>query len=312
MSYKVSDTIMTLNDLGIFSLLKQEKYTANELSTKLMINIDPLEVLLELLVTVSVLEKENKLYCLPKNFHGVLPMIEMERQQRAWHYNNNSLHKILTTENRFDCMDDLSNNKEIFQNYFKSMEASTRAIALNIVRLSKLSNGIKIMDIGGGDGSLSMSISNYINNCEYLVIDRDASKELFNRRIKLDNSNIKMRFLPDDLIEPQHLFSTINDYDTIILSNILHLLPSIAIENILTKILKNSSSNTKIIIYDQFIDKSNELTASDFMVVDWLLCKSKFNYTVDEFADQLKSYGYNNVKTYKPNTLSGKLIVAEL
>lgn len=305
---KVSDALLALSETGVLDMLDREAQTAADLAARAGLQQAFLVRLLDLLARAALLEREGPAWRLSDGVGTMLAFLRLEARLRRRHVSNDSLVKALRTGRGFDPMDEADDN--LRGDFFTAMSSATRSVAAHMVRAARFRPGTKFVDLGGADGSLAMRIAALVPGSRFTVVDRRASQPFFNRATI--GMSDRFTFVPADLSAPCDFKDILSDANTVILSNLLHLLNAGRRRELLTQILKAGAIGSGVVVYDQFLSASVDLDAAHFMVVDWVNCGVAFDLTPEQLADELREIGYANTACCRFDTLSGAFVSASI
>ncbi|XOV80933.1 MAG: class I SAM-dependent methyltransferase [Aestuariibacter sp.] len=312
MSYKASDVIDVALRLGIIDNLKETPRTTEQLANQTSCDADYLGTLLDFMVRIDVLQKQQEQYAISESFSTMGPLILLENETRKWHAQNDSLYKVMTTGLPQDPMN--SPSEKLLEIYNLALSNYKRSLALNIFRHNLVSKQSHFIDLGGADGALASELVRLNSIAFATVIDRPHAEPAFQRRItahKITN----MRFIGADLNELD-LASVKTDAPSVIcLSNVAHLLDLPARQALWKRILETLEDNAIFVMYDQFAQPSRkenesfaELTAADYMIIDWLKCAANYDLTVGQQVKEIESCGFKMLENHPINVGGGAII----
>lgn len=308
MAYKLSDAIMQLENLGVLKYLASRPSSANQVCEDLSLHQQSVSTLLDLLVVANIVDFEDEIYSLPSTSKSALPMLRLETRIREWHYANQSIRKVLETGQGSNPLDQFK-DQQYLEHYQLSLSAFARALALNIVRNTDVSNAIHIVDLGGADGSLVFHLQKILANANFTVVDRMEVESSFEQLFYKHNARPQFKFVANDILSMKGLDAEIGSSDTVIISNVLHLFTFKDVDSILRTLFRLMPKKSKLIIYDQFV--SNKLiNAEKLMVVDWANIGSRFDYNEAKICQLLNNVGFDDIWHKRSKTLSGALIGA--
>ena len=309
MAYKMSDAILTLSDLGALDIMSNQPLSSKDVASELNLFSSALKPLLDLLVSGNVLECIQDKYALTTKAVTSLPMIKLEAKLRRWHFDNNSLAKILKTGIGSDPIVAVK-DKKLFDTYFDAMAHSIRSVALHMLHFTRLNESRNVVDLGGADGALVEQFSKFLpKDAVFTVVDRDTAMPFFKKRFTDLKEKDKFQFIAQDLTASlSDLSELINEADAVILSNVLHLI-STNNRNILLKMLCDCmKKKAKLVVYDQFVSTMSKTDAAGFMVVDWVNCGSLFDLNESDLVVSLEKSRLIKAKASRFPKLPGAIV----
>ena len=310
MAYKISDALMTLSDLGVLDRLSQAPTSVDELAIELKWPVGPLSLLFDLLVSVRVLECIDKVFFVPSATKAVLPVMKMESQVRKWHERNQSLQTMVTSGVAADPLEQIE-DVDFLENYQRAMAASSRALALHIFRFAGVSPRGKFLDIGGADGALAEQMAGFMGDADFCIVDRSPVEIHFERRMTTLRNRDRFKFIAEDITQPKKLMVELSVADTVIISNVLHLLSSKKVRELLETIQLNMKQGGRLVIYDQFLDPS-QFSAANLMVIDWINLGAEFNLTDSDMSKIITDIGFAEVTSMRFPLIPGAIVCATI
>lgn len=315
MAYKVSDALFALSQTGVLEVLAKEPCDSNQLNE--ITGLDPaaLSVLLYILSDAGVLERDGEdVFSLPASAAKLLPVIRLEDKMRQWHQQHASLKNALTTGKGSDPMDQ-NPDADTVSIYKEAMANANRAVALHMRRflLPSINGPLKIVDLGGADGSLLCTMSRTLKAAEFCVVDRAHMRSFFDKRIESIDSPQRFTFIGGDLVEPATYARALSTATAVIVSNVIHLLNDNQIGTLCQTLYENLPKGARILIYDQMPSSEKApLDVPRLMTLDWLNCGTLFKLTAEEMTLRLTKIGFQKTQITKLSGLPGTLITCDM
>ena len=315
MAYKVSDALFELFKTGVLEVLAKDPCDAHRLHEITGLDQSALSILLHILYDAGILEqnKENAFY-LPAPADRLLPVIQLEDKMRQWHYQHASLKNALSTGKGIDPMDQ-NPDSAMVAIYQEAMANASRAVALHMRRFLPLINSgpLKIVDLGGADGSLLCAMSRTLKEAEFCIVDRAHMRPFFENRLERVDSPQRFSFIGGDLVDPGTYAEVLRTASAVIISNVIHLLNNSQIDVLCQTLYETLPRGARVLFYDQM--PSSEKAPVDvprLMTLDWLNCGTFFNLTAEEMVQRLAEIGFQETKIIKPTGLPGTIIACDM
>lgn len=314
MAYKVSDAVFALSQTGVLDQLAKQPSDPDTLSERTGLNPAALGILLHILHDAGIVERDAAdIFSLPASAAGLLPVIRLEDKMRQWHHQHASLNKALATGTGNDPMDHHP-DADTVSIYKEAMANASRTVALHLRRfLPSPNNGsMKIVDLGGADGSLMCTMSRTLKAAEFCVVDRDHMRPFFEKRIQSVDSPRRFSFIGRDLNDPATYTEALRSAAAVIVSNVLHLMNDNQIARLCQTLYENLPPGARVLFYDQM--PSSEQAPVDvprLMTLDWLNCGTLFKLTAEEMAARLTEIGFQKTRIINPPGISGTLITCD-
>jgi len=309
--YKASLALFALLEVGVLEKLAEKKCSASTLARELELSQEVIEPTLKLMSTLGVLEQDESGFSIVPATVTLLPLLSLESFLSHKHIKLDSLIQLMQSGKGRDPMAE-DNIQEVLPKYLSAMAVATRYLAPYLVHFGNLRNRIRLLDLGGADGSLVLAMSRLIQDFEAIVIDRPQVKNAFQERTSSTGHAERFRFVADDLKSPQKLTYELSKVNTILLSNILHLLSVEERLKLLSLIEKQGQSGARILVYDQFLSPEAKIDSTLFMMVDWLLCGYRFDITEQSFAEELSELGFVSISYKRTSALPGAIVFAKI
>ena len=151
-----------------------------------------------------------------------------------------------------------------------------------------------LVDLGCGPGSYSVAILKRDKNATAVLIDRPVAIRVARKIHKNHSAYRRLKFIGGDLFEDH--FG--DNYDTVLLSNILHIYNWQENKTLFKKIYKALIEGGRFVLYDFFL-KDNQIEPYDaalFAMTMLLYTKTGKSYTFGEVESLLKNEGFTGFK----------------
>ena len=184
--------------------------------------------------------------------------------------------------------EELNKEPEHLKAFQDCMRGLTNLIQQDIINGINLIQSRKILDVGGGDGSLIISLCKQYENILGAVYERPEIIPMIANKIKEEGLESKIEAIQGNFFEniPQ-------GFDTIVMKHILHDWP----DDVCLKILNNCrlalGKGGRLFIIDSVLDKSNEFYKHqryyDILMMSILSAKERNR---EEFINLLRLSGF--------------------
>ena len=305
-----ANILISALELKIFSFLEKKTMSARKISLLTKTKPVEMEVLLNVLAAMGALIKIKncykntsvtyKFFC-ETSFNyktGTVLLLKDGRDEYE-----KILKKMRKGRNLkdFEVADDPRFRKQFTYAMHERSQIYSKKIA-NVVSKGKVG---KLIDLGCGPGSYSVEILKKAKNATATLFDRPAAlkvaREIHNNKIIYRRLN----FVSGDLFDDEFGVG----YDTVFLSNIMHIY-NVNENKVLLKKIKNTlKQNGRLFLYDFFLkdSKVEPYNAALFAITMLLYTNTGKSYTFSEVYSLLRSIGFGHIK--KTNIESGSSII---
>lgn len=288
---KLTSVIKIAIKLQIFQYIGKDEVTIEELSKKLQLSKDVTNCLLNPLIYVGLLNKENNIItnsnCAIQYFTDI--------------YYNNLSHLFL-----YIAQNNLENNflapSKDERLMIDAMNEGNRYTACYLASLLRSPSPLKVLDLGCGSGVFVNYISKYSPSFTFDCVDFDEVLQNLSTYISEDVYTNKVTTIVGDIKN----LNIKNNYDIILMANILHFFSAMDIQKLIYKYGMLLEKNGRLVICDSFSDKSN--LTSLLISLEWLTPDSAFP-TLDQIKAMLKLSGFNTIKCFKLNKLTTEILI---
>ncbi len=306
-AYRENQLLYIAAVLGISDFLEYGEKTVDELAELTKTHRDSLYRILRAFAGIGLYEERDNKFHLTKqgkllisdNPDSIRPVAIMRGEEANWKPWGELLYAVKTGESPFlkvfgmDLFEYYNKNPESGEAFNKSMRIFTNYEIPKILKEYDFSKFSKIVDIGGGNGSLLTAIIEKYRNCHgvlYDLIDVVKEAEIYISISKLRN-NIKS--------EPGDMFLNIpKGGDCYILKRILHDWDDTKVIRILENCRKSISPGGKLLIIDHIITRNN-LSGISNDIQMMVMCPGGKERTKEEFGRLL------NRTNFKLNKIIG-------
>jgi len=297
--HEESNILICSLELKLFSFLKKNSMSANQLANITKSKVEGIKVLLNALTAMGALKVNKGLYrntsITYKYFCESSPdfkkgTVMLKLDSRDEYSDLLQTIKKGRSLKKFDGSDD-----PIFRALFTyAMHERSDLYANKIATLVTQNRVGKLIDIGAGSGSYSAAILKKDNNATATLMDRAAAIKVAREIHKKKSIYKRLKFINGDLFSDEFGFG----YNTVFLSNIVHIYNIYENKVILKKINKALVNGGRVILYDFFLKESRTepYEAALFAVTMLLYTKTGKSYTYSEVRALLKKTGFARIK----------------
>jgi cyclopropane fatty-acyl-phospholipid synthase-like methyltransferase len=314
--YKISNVLFIASELNLFDYL-DGKRRVPEIASNLLIHPKALEIVLDLFAAVGLVKKrEKELYFMDEDIRPLLvsdskssfmPLIKLENYLSDKHTTKNILREVILHGKGCDLFNQNSkeNQEEI---YGQAMDHGSQYSSICTAReLLSIKNG-RVLDIGSGAGTYSIQLCKINKHVEVDMLDKPEMEKECRKNIAENNLGNRIKFYPGDICD--YCFN--NQYDGIILSNVLHLFDEDANKGIIKKISSILKEKGILVLHDFFLadDKTSPPVPSLF-TLDWLMHGAFFNASIKDISDLVEEFGLKVIKVRHYENIPTSIIVVQ-
>lgn len=310
-AYKVSLAIFTLSQLGILEKLTSETLGIEEIASRYSCSKELLGPVLMLLFRVGLLEQTGNSFRAHADAQAVLPLLAAESQLYASHITAAKLTQVIQSGQAASVFD-TAGAQEYLPHFTAAMRASARTLAPHLLRFGKLRESTHLLDLGGADGALALALRRFVPELSVTVLDLPRMEEPFRTHMAAEGVNDKVRFQSGDLRMPDQIVDCLKQADTVIASNVVHLLSSSHRQALYEAIKERVAAGGRLIVYEQFVEDSGSLRAADFLTIDWVVNGVDFRESAQALCDCLCAVGFSDVYSRCFPGLPGALVYARV
>lgn len=309
--HKISSIIFLALKYKIFEHLKQW-IAVNNLAKIIAVQENVLEVMLDILVSINLLEKENGKYMISAENRSLLfsntpdnmlNYIETELKMYANRNLFNDLESMLTGKEIHPqyYLDD----PEVLENYVKMLDKEGTYASFYIAREFKNRNIRTLLDVGGGIGTYAKTFCKLYTDMQIDIYDFAIMQEKFEQNVKSESYGNRINFFAKNIIKDK----IDQKYDAVLLSNILHIIPCSSLDIVIEKVCNAINPSGIAILNDDILDKSApEMNESLLRVLDWTANGSVFYYSLNEVFGKFKKYGFGSLKIGRGKKLTTQIL----
>jgi len=310
--YRISQCLYVVAKLGIADLLKDGAKHCDVMATATNTNSDSLYRLLRALASIEVFkESKPKCFeltplgtCLQSDAPGEISsfiIIQAEQNYQAW---GHLIHSVRTGENAFEHLHGMNvfdyqqQNvalAELFDGYMVKRTEKTKAAILEAYDFSEFS---KLVDVGGGEGTLIAAILQHYPHLTGILFDRPLTIE--KAQEKLSTAGVGDRC---SLVSGSFFESIPTGGDLYILKNILHNWDNDRALTILKNCHQAMNENGKLVAIELIIPQGNDADNGKFHDLQMLVTFANGRErTEQEYDNLLNLAGFKLSKIISTNS----------
>jgi ubiquinone/menaquinone biosynthesis C-methylase UbiE len=307
--YKKTLALMISNKYKIFDFLKSKARSLAEISEHTGFIENRIKVLLDILIQVKLIEKENALYqntimsnkylvSTEKTYMGYLIDFETEEYQTFLTMRNIEMafkeeHMLRETLNQ--------------RVYMGAMQHAIRYASIHMVRAINKKRMVpqKILDLGGGTGESSVILCRAFPKAQAVIYDLPETREFALENARKNNLEGRISIKSGNCLKDDIGCN----YDVIIMSNILHFFNEDKINEVILRSKKALMPEGIILIHDFFINNASIIPS--LLSLDWLLLDVVFNYSIAQMKEIVMNLGFKNPTEFDLPELPTSMILFE-
>ncbi|HLE11200.1 MAG: hypothetical protein A2504_12480 [Bdellovibrionales bacterium RIFOXYD12_FULL_39_22] len=274
--------------MNIFLQFKNQSLSVTEMATALSMQERPLSALLECLVAMGLLQRQDgKYYPSPtlQFLHGNYQNLSSD----YWEH----LPTLLKTGIPYKKMDAVENSESEYKTQVKSLEWMMRPsamLAAQMLGIGKSINGAKILDVGAGSAVWSLAMLQQDSTASATALDWPAVLEVANESAKIQNLSGRFKTIAGNY----HQVEIKEQYDLIILGNVTHLESDVGNINLLSRLKNYLNPQGRLIIFDVFRgQKQGDLSAALYEMGLVIRTTQGKVYGKEELSHFLHQSGYS-------------------
>jgi Cyclopropane fatty acid synthase and related methyltransferases len=302
--YKISNILFWASKNELFNYLVEAIHAA-DLAKLLNVDKDSLKVILEILHSIGLLDKNQEQFQIRKEYQSLLDknsetsmlsLLALEGYLSESYLTLTKLDQAIKSGEGCDQFN--KNGKENQEKtYGEAMEKGARFTSLYVAReFKKIASG-DILDIGGSLGHYAVQIVKANKQLHVDVLDKEEMRQLCEKNIRKHNMKQQISFQAADILE----YDFEKSYDGILISNVLHLLNKQERNILYKKVISILKPGGILVFHDFFVNTQEQGITSSIFLYDWLLNGSKFCLSL---ADMEQIAKRNELKVVKSRTFS--------
>ena len=305
-----SNILISALELNIFSVIGKKTMTAKQIARIAKIQYEGAEIILNALAGMGVLFKVKNEYknstATYKHFCSLSPeykkgTIMLKKENRSEYEQLSKIIKFGKDYTQYE-----SEETPVFRKMFTyAMHERSELYVDKVAKIICRNDVGKLCDLGSGPGSYSVAILKKDKKAFATLIDRPAAINVARKIHKNHSTHKRIKFVCGDFF----VNNFESGFNTVLLSNIIHIYNSKENGKLFKKIFKALSLGGRIILYDYFLhdNKIKPYDAALFAVTMLLYTKTGKSYTSAETISLLKDTGFTRLK--KINVGNGSSII---
>ena len=296
-SYKLTNLIITTNNIGIFNSLSEDTKNLEQIAKEIKIQSDRIEPILNGLVFHKIIEKNEKGYFLDEYKDVLLKDSKFNQTgyidfaQTIMEKYNNLENAIKDNNFSFDNFKELTEKQA--ESFMKGMQANAISQAEYIASKYDFENH-SILDIGAGAGTYLITVSKKYPSVKGKMIDLPQVS-------KIQNRNIEKEHLKDRLISISCDYNKSfpkEKYDDVFLFAVVHQEPKENVKKLLNNIYNILKPNGRLFLTSFFLneDKISPEFSVQFAIEMLVNSKNGKVYTHNEIRNLLEDSNFSNIE----------------
>ena len=298
--------------LGIFEAMRDGDRSAAELSRKLGLDEDSLDMLLRALVLVDYLDQRGDRYVLSKvSRKSMVSGGAMElRGFMEWNYTQwdfvAHLEELLRSGRGVDFHESLK-DREAWGHYQRAMLELARLDAPVVASRVPVPRGAtRLLDVAGSHGLLGAAVCRKHPPLRSTVVDLPQALEHARPLALAEGVGDLVEHRAADLIHDE----LGSDYDVALLANILHHFLPQETEDVLKKVRRALRGKGTVAIWEiERPRKGSKVKDGDGVALFFRLTSTAGAYHGSEYAEWLRSSGFDAVRIERPLLSPGNVLV---
>jgi SAM-dependent methyltransferase len=314
-SFQKSRILLSGFELDVFSSIEESGSTHNQIAANLHLDENACERLLNALVSLGFLKKQNHLFFnTPESFTFLSKKSEeylggLMHSNHLWNTWSNLTQVVKTGKSAHPAEINERGENWLFS-FINAMHDRAKKLAPQQLSNIDLSGIKSVLDIGGGSGAYSMAFVSKKPEIEATVFDLPnvvpitnsfIEKEGFLNRIKTYEGDYTIDDLP-------------KDFDLVFLSAVIHSNSLEINQKLINKCYKALNRNGKIIIQDWIMnnDRTQPTSGAVFAINMLVGTESGDCFTEQEVTEMLKASGFKNITRVEFETGISQMIAQKI
>ena len=297
-SFQKSRILLSGFELDLFTNIDESGSTNEQIATKLNLDLHGCERLLNALVSLGFLVKQNGLFFNSVDSFTFLSKKGPEYLGGLMHSNHlwnswSSLTQVVKTGKSAHPAEINERGEEWLFPFINAMHDRAKKQAPQQLAIIDLSEAKSILDVGGGSGAYSMEFLRIKPELVATVYDLPNVIPITKRFIEKEGFSNKINTCTGDYTHDD----LPRGYDIVFLSAIIHSNPIGTNQDLITKCFKSLNKNGKIIIQDWIMNNERtHPTAGAIFAINMLVGTEAGDcFTDQEVSDMLTIAGFKNI-----------------
>ena len=297
-----ANILLSALDFKIFSILEKKSLSAKRVASVTKTKLEGMEILLNALTAMGVLNKTKNTYkntpVTYKYFCKSSPdfrigTVMLKLDSRGEYEDFSKIIKNGRNYKEFESEEDPKFRKLFTYAMHERSELSAYKVA-EAVNQKKIG---KLLDLGCGPGSYTAAILKEDKTATATLMDRAAAIKVARKLCKTQSVYNRLHFVSGDFLDDE----LGEGYDTVLMSNIIHIYSATENKTIFKKINKALKKGGRFILYDLFLNnsKTGPYDAALFAITMLLYTKTGKSYAFGEVESLLRNAGFGRMKKTK-------------
>jgi len=283
---------------GIFEALSDQARTTAEVAAAAGLDPRATDVVMCALAAAEILKEKDGTFTIDPGARPYLLADSPETMASIIGHNRSLLPKWVQLDTVLRTGEPLPRGErtaEEMEDFICGMENISRRSSLEVAATVDLSRARRLLDLGGGPGTASITFAKANPALHCVVFDLEGPIGIAARQIRQADLENRVTthagdFLTDELP---------GDFDTIYVSNIIHMLGPVQTGDLLRKSAGALETGGRILVKDFFLDESRTQPAwaAQFSVNMLVGTQGGKSYTLTEMTDLLAGAGFGQVET---------------
>jgi precorrin-6B methylase 2 len=313
--YQKACVLLAAVDLNIFSILKAKGLSAQVLARKIKVNVRGIKVLLDALVALELVEKQDENYNLTAEAEqfltddsddSILPGLRHHANCfRRWV----QLPNVIINGRPAERFLNIHNESEVTAAFIGAMNNFSAPMAAEVISgLGKL-NFKHLLDVGGASGTWTIEFLRAVPKAKATIFDLPEVIELAKKRIAGAQLSDRIELVAGDFYEDE----LPKGADFVWLSAIAHQNSRQENRRLFSKIFSALDKEGRLVIRDVVMNQSHtQPIAGALFAVNMLVgTEGGGTYSFEEYCSDLESCGFKNVTLVKQTEAMNSIISAE-
>jgi len=314
-SFQKSRILLSGFELDLFTNIEESGTTNSQIADKLHLDVHSCERLLNALVSLGFLSKQNNLFFNTPESFAFLSKKSQDYLGGLMHTNHlwntwSNLTQVVKTGISANPAEINERGEEWLFPFINAMHDRAKKQSPQQLANIDLSGIRSILDIGGGSGAYSMEFVSKKPEVEATVFDLPNVVPITNKFIEKEGFLDKIKTCAGDY--------TIDDlpkgFDLVFLSAIIHSNSSEINQNLLKKCFYSLNKNGKIIIQDWIMnnDRTQPVAGAIFAINMLVGTEAGDCFTEQEVTEMLKTAGLKNISRIEFETGLSQMIAQKI
>ncbi len=310
MGFMAAKHLFAANDLGVFEALGQGPANLDELAARTSVPRRTLRISVDAMVALGFVVREGDTYqngpvaatfLAGRTLADLRPFLRMwdRISYAAWSHLEGCLRTDTATPTELDAA-----NRDVF---LAGVEAVTAGPAHALAASYDFSGHKRLLDLGGGTGSISCAIANRYPDITGTIFDLPRVVPMTRERLAALGLSNRLVAAEGDLLQGAYP----RDHDVVLLANIVHYFDGERNRAVLRHAREAMATGSRLLALDFWTDASHtQPVAAAMMAGEFAVQLGGDVYSVDDFRGWLEATGWRYIE-HRPLAGPFSLIVAE-